>query len=97
MKRRTFLEATAAALGTSVKALADLPMPMTELGKSGLVVSRFCLGGYHMAVQGDEEGVRIIRRALDLGVNLLDSAHKYHTAAATRSTARRFPAGCGRR
>jgi predicted aldo/keto reductase-like oxidoreductase len=78
MQRRSFLQLTAAALGTSVKALAEGEMPMTTLGKSGLKVSRFCLGGFHMAVQGEENGVRVIRRAIDLGVNFLDSAHKYH-------------------
>ncbi len=78
MQRRTFLQATAAALGTNLKALADAPMPMTTLGKSGLRVSRFTLGGYHMRVQSQEEGVRIIHRALDLGVVMFDSANKYH-------------------
>lgn len=53
-------------------------MPMATLGKSGLKVSRFCLGGYHMAVGGDEVGVRIIHRAMELGVNFFDSAWLYH-------------------
>lgn len=75
-ERRTFLRLSAGAIGARV--LADTPMPMTTLGKSGLHVSKFCLGGYHMAVQGEENGVRIIRRAIELGVNFLDSAHKYH-------------------
>jgi len=78
MNRRTFLEASAAALGMSLKALADTPMPTATLGKSGLVVSKFTLGGYHMAVPGADEGVRIIHRAIDLGVTFFDSAHKYH-------------------
>ena len=78
MERRDFLNATAAALGTSVTALADAPMPMATLGKSGLRVSRFTLGGYHMAVKGEEEGIKIIRRAIDLGVVMFDSAAKYH-------------------
>jgi len=78
MERRDFLNATAAALGTSVTALADAPMPMATLGKSGLQVSRFTLGGYHMAVKGEEEGIKIIRRAIDLGVVMFDSAAKYH-------------------
>lgn len=78
MDRRDFLHSTAAALGTSVSALADAPMPMATLGKSGLRVSRFTLGGYHMAVKGEEEGVKIIRRAIDLGVVMFDSAAKYH-------------------
>ncbi len=78
MERRDFLNATAAALGTSVTALADAPMPMATLGRSGLRVSRFTLGGYHMAVKGEEDGIKIIRRAIDLGVVMFDSAAKYH-------------------
>lgn len=79
MKRRTFLQVSSAVLGSSAaKVLADAPMPMATLGKSGLQVSKFCLGGFHMAVRGEDEGVRIIRRAIDLGVTFLDSAHKYH-------------------
>jgi aryl-alcohol dehydrogenase-like predicted oxidoreductase len=51
---------------------------MTTLGRTGLRVSRFTVGGYHMAVRGDTEGVRIIHRAIELGVNLFDSAHHYN-------------------
>lgn len=79
MERRTFLSlSAAAALFADKKALADAPMPAATLGKSGLRVSKFTLGGYHMAVKGEAEGVRIIQRAIDLGVTFLDSAHKYH-------------------
>lgn len=53
-------------------------MPMTTLGKSGLKVSRFCLGGYHMRVNGEANAIKMIHRAIDLGVNFLDSAAKYH-------------------
>lgn len=67
-----------AALALDPKALAETPMPMVTLGKSGLKVSKFTLGGFHMAVKGEEEGIRIIHRAMDLGVNFFDSAHKYH-------------------
>lgn len=78
MQRRTFLQASSTALGVSVQALADAPMPMATLGKSGLEVSRFCLGGFHMAKSGEANAVKIIHRAIDLGVTFLDSAHKYH-------------------
>ncbi|MBM3812046.1 MAG: aldo/keto reductase [Acidimicrobiia bacterium] len=78
MKRRTFLQSTAAALGVNASALANNEMPVATLGKSGLKVSKFCLGGFHMAVKGEEMGIRIIQRAIDLGVTFLDSAHKYH-------------------
>lgn len=78
MNRRSFLQSTAAVLGVSAKALADAPMPMTTLGKSGLKISRYTVGGYHMRVRSQEEGVRIIHRAMELGVNMFDSAHLYH-------------------
>jgi uncharacterized protein len=84
MQRRTFLQTTAAALGMSVKALAEGQMPTITLGKSGLKVSRFCLGGFHMGTDGEDNGVRIIRRAIDLGVTFLDSAHKYHNGGSDR-------------
>ena len=81
MNRRQFVQSAAAALGTSVAALADAPMPMATLGKTGLKVSRYTVGGYHMRVGGQEEGVRIIRRAIELGVNMFDSAALYHNGA----------------
>jgi uncharacterized protein len=78
MDRRRFLQYSVAAAGTSLKVLAQSPMPMASLGKSGLRVSRLTVGGYHMAVKGDAEGMRIIDRAIDLGVNFFDSAHHYN-------------------
>lgn len=77
MDRRQFLSTTAA-LGVTMETLAAAPMPMSTLGKSGLKVSRFTLGGFHMAVKGEEEGIRVIRRAVELGVTMFDSAAKYH-------------------
>lgn len=77
MQRREFLQSTAVA-GLSSAALAQMPMPMDILGKSQLKVSKFCLGGYHMRVGGEISGIRIINRALELGVNFYDSAAKYH-------------------
>jgi predicted aldo/keto reductase-like oxidoreductase len=78
MKRRSFLQSSAAILGVHATAMAAGPMPMVTLGKSGLTVSKFCLGGYHMAVEGEDNAIRVIHRAMDLGVTFLDSAAKYH-------------------
>ncbi|MEK7403534.1 MAG: aldo/keto reductase [Acidobacteriota bacterium] len=78
MHRRTFLQLSSASLGANWKALAEAPMPMATLGKTGLKVSRITIGGHHMLVNGDEEAVRIISRAVELGVNFFDSAHKYN-------------------
>lgn len=81
MQRRTFLTLSASALALDKQALADAPMPMATLGKSGLKVSKFTLGGYHMRVKGEDEAVRIIHRAIELGVTFFDSAAKYHDGA----------------
>jgi aryl-alcohol dehydrogenase-like predicted oxidoreductase len=78
MRRRTFLHVSTAALGARLDSLAQTPMPLATLGKSGLRVSKLTLGGYHMAVRGEENAIKIIHRAIDLGVNLFDSAHHYH-------------------
>ena len=53
-------------------------MPMTTLGKTGLKISRYTVGGYHMRVRGLDEAKSIIHRAMDLGVNMFDSAWLYH-------------------
>ena len=82
MDRRSFLRSsTSAAFAVNLKLLADMPMPMADLGKTGIRISRFTLGGYHMRVRGEAEGVRIVHRAIELGVNMLDCAHLYHDGA----------------
>jgi aryl-alcohol dehydrogenase-like predicted oxidoreductase len=55
---------------------------MRQLGKSGLEVSAIGLGcmglsfGYGPATD-KQEGIRLIRRAYELGVNFFDSAEAY--------------------
>ena len=82
MKRRDFLKSSVAGgvvLAGGAAASAEGPMPMRTLGKSGLQVSHFCLGGFHMAKKGPKNATDVIHRAIDLGVNFFDSAHKYHS------------------
>lgn len=78
MDRRSFLRVSAVAAGVRAKMLAETPMPMHALGATGMKVSRFTLGGFHMRRNGEEDAIRIIHRALDLGVNFFDSARRYH-------------------
>lgn len=78
MKRREFLTSAVVGAATALPLSAEGEMPMRTLGKSGLNVSRFCLGGFHMAKNGPENAVSVIHRAIDLGVTFFDSAHKYH-------------------
>jgi predicted aldo/keto reductase-like oxidoreductase len=81
MDRRQFIQVSSAMGAAAAKALADTPMPMSTLGKSGLKVSKYTVGGYHMRVKGEAEAVKIIHRAIDLGVTMFDSAAKYHDGA----------------
>jgi aryl-alcohol dehydrogenase-like predicted oxidoreductase len=53
-------------------------MDYRKLGRSGLKVSQICLGTNNFGGQVSEEtGIRIVNRALDLGINLIDTADIY--------------------
>src|ERR1700732_121306 len=84
MDRRSFLRsATATTVITSLNKrfarAADNPMPSRTLGRSGEKVSVVGLGGYHIGMQSDEqESIRIIRTALDGGINFLDNCWDYN-------------------
>jgi aryl-alcohol dehydrogenase-like predicted oxidoreductase len=54
-------------------------IPVRPLGKTGLMVSALCLGGYHIGqAKTEAEGIRIIHEAIDAGVNFLDNAWEYN-------------------
>jgi predicted aldo/keto reductase-like oxidoreductase len=88
--RREFLEkvtlgfagASAAISGSVLPATAVAAggeMPYRTLGRSGERVSLLGLGGYHIGMQRDEqESIRIIRMAIDNGVNFLDNCWDYN-------------------
>ena len=81
LTRRDFLEITVAgALASRVEpAQAQGEMPYRTLGKTGAKVSLLGLGGAHTGRQKDEaESIRIIRTALDNGVNFLDNCWDYN-------------------
>ncbi len=57
-------------------------MPYRTLGRSGEKVSLLGLGGYHIGIQRDEqESIRIIRTAIDSGINFLDNCWDYNDGA----------------
>jgi len=89
--RRDFLEKVAlgvagAGIAVSGSALTALPaaaangeMPYRKLGRSGEKVSLLGLGGYHIGMQSDEqESIRIVRTAIDNGVNFMDNCWDYN-------------------
>jgi predicted aldo/keto reductase-like oxidoreductase len=54
-------------------------VPYRTLGNTGEKVSCVGLGGYHIGMQSDEqESIRIIRTALDEGINFLDNCWDYN-------------------
>jgi aryl-alcohol dehydrogenase-like predicted oxidoreductase len=54
-------------------------IPYRKLGRTGERVSLVGLGGYHLGMQSDEqESIKIIRTALDGGINFLDNCWDYN-------------------
>lgn len=54
-------------------------IPRRVLGRTGERVSIVGLGGYHIGIQrDDDESIRIIRTALDEGINFLDNCWDYN-------------------
>jgi aryl-alcohol dehydrogenase-like predicted oxidoreductase len=86
INRREFLQLTAGAIAVGAGLAphggalsgADGEMPYRTLGKTGMRVSLVGLGGYHIGNPAAEEGVRIIRSAIDRGINFLDNCWDYH-------------------
>jgi predicted aldo/keto reductase-like oxidoreductase len=60
-------------------AASDAEMPYRTLGHTGERVSMVGLGGHHIGIQRDEqESIRIIRTAIDNGINFLDNCWDYN-------------------
>jgi len=84
LTRRDFVKltvATSLAFGVGNTLWADekkYDIPYRVLGRTGEKVSAIGLGGYHIAVPGEEEGIRIVRSAIDRGINFMDNCWDYH-------------------
>lgn len=84
--RRDFVKSTVATglavgAGTSGWAAQEQrgEMPYRPLGRTGETVSAIGLGGYHIGVPPDEEaGIRLVRTAIDRGINFMDNSWDYH-------------------
>ena len=84
LTRREFVKLSAAAgvaLGVAPAWAAEMKneMPYRPLGRTGEKVSAIGLGGYHIGIQADEaESIRLVRTALDRGINFLDNCWDYN-------------------
>jgi len=57
-------------------------VPYRRLGRTSEMVSLIGVGGYHLGRQADEqETIRIIRTAVDNGINFLDNCWDYNGGA----------------
>ena len=55
-------------------------MKTVRLGKTGLEVSRVGMGGIPIQRPSEDDAIRVIQRALDLGVNFIDTARGYRAS-----------------
>ena len=83
MKRREFIKGIAiTGIASSFEpglSASTGSVPQRTLGHTGEKVSMVGLGGYHIGNQKDEnESIRIIRTALDEGINFLDNCWDYN-------------------
>jgi aryl-alcohol dehydrogenase-like predicted oxidoreductase len=79
MDRREALGALAAIGLTAAAQTKSNGMIYRTLGKTGEKVSAIGLGGFHIGSPADaNEGIRIVRAAVDRGINFLDNCWDYH-------------------
>ena len=84
VSRREFLKAAVATgilAGTlpGWAAETESGMPYRRLGRTGEKVSAIGLGGFHIGVPKDEqEGIRLVRSAIDRGITFMDNCWDYH-------------------
>ena len=77
--RRDFVKltvATSLAVGATGSAFAvekHGDIPYRTLGRTGEKVSCIGVGGFHIGNPSEEEGIKIIRTALDSGINFMDN------------------------
>jgi aryl-alcohol dehydrogenase-like predicted oxidoreductase len=82
-RRREFLTALAAwRFAGSLEGASPDGMIYRKLGSTSERVSAIGLGGYHIGIpKSEDEGIRIIRSAVDRGITFLDNSWDYHEGA----------------
>ena len=62
-----------------MKTAPNSEIPLRVLGRTGEKVSAIGLGGFHIGTQADEkDSIKIIRTAIDNGINFLDNSWDYN-------------------
>src|SRR3712207_1441617 len=71
-------------------------MELRPLGRTGVSVSQFCLGAMMFGAWGNpdhDESIRIIHRALDAGINFIDTADVYGAGESEEIVAKALAGG----
>jgi aryl-alcohol dehydrogenase-like predicted oxidoreductase len=69
----------ASAAGQIAAQTTNGEIPQRPFGKTGIKVSAIGLGGSHIGNPSDEnEGIRIVRTAIDNGITFMDNCWDYH-------------------
>ena len=71
-------------------------MQHRTLGGTGIKVSPYCLGAMMFGAIGNpdhDDSIRIIHKALDAGINFIDTADRYSQGEPRRSSGRRCAGG----
>ncbi len=81
--RRQFIQTGVAAMAGTALARPTVvaaagEMPYRSLGKTGEKVSALCLGGYHLGLNQDNDAIKLVHAAQDMGINFFDNAWDYH-------------------
>ncbi|MEM8882638.1 MAG: aldo/keto reductase [Planctomycetota bacterium] len=77
LTRRRFLVAAGATLTAPFVFADERPMPLRPFGRTGLKVSLAGLGCYPLGRMGAEPATKLVRRAVELGINYFDTAESY--------------------
>ena len=86
MDRRNFLKKAAAvtvitSLDRKASHAAETAIAHRTLGRSAEKVSMIGIGGYHIGTPSEQDAIRMVRTALDNGVNFLDNCWDYNDGA----------------
>jgi uncharacterized protein len=84
MNRRSFIKATVSSIllspmASRLYAAAEAPVTYRTLGRTGAKVSVVGVGGAHIGKPdlSDQQAIRIIRTAIDQGINFMDNSWDY--------------------